>query len=400
MFEYCQANQQVASEGWQDMFDKYTQDVEAALREQALTDLIWDGLQILAGAVVTAIGLGLTPFTAGFSLGLTAIGGTLLVGGINSAVNHVSIATTGNELDLAGMAGQWWDVNVARPVADWGGDWQYVGGFLSGAGHAVTGMAQLNVHEIGLGITALATDQAARDALWQQVSGFVGRIADGDKFAIGQVAGELAGLIIPGAAAAKIAREGGLPGTFGGRADGLVKPPKLPDVRRASNAPDRARNSPGSPVAREALNGIPGVSVVGDSVYINGVEKLTTSQWEAIRKSSVHNTSASEATLGKWEGPASENSYTNRAIDAGNQYFDLGDDWMRIAGSHGLKDDNMFDLFNRPFLDDLIRDGKPVRFTHDPEADTRTLRDEFDYLMDHKYDYDRKSMTAFPRRGK
>ncbi|MGF4004464.1 hypothetical protein ACQX8P_14115, partial [Staphylococcus aureus] len=127
------------------------------------------------------IGLGLTPFTAGFSPGLTAICGTLLVGGINNAVNHVSIAATGNELDLAGMAGRWWDANVARPVADWGGGWQYVVGFLSGAGHAVTGMAQLNVHEIGVGVTALATDQAARDALWQQVSGFVGRVADGDK---------------------------------------------------------------------------------------------------------------------------------------------------------------------------------------------------------------------------
>ncbi|MGH1525866.1 hypothetical protein ACRAWC_18160 [Leifsonia sp. L25] len=248
MFEYCQANQQVASEGWKDMFDKYAQDVDAARREQALTDLIWDGLQILTGAVVTAIGLGLTPFTAGFSLGLTAIGGTLLVGGINSAINHVSIAATGNELDLAGMAGQWWDASVARPVADWGGDWQYVGGFLSGAGHAVTGMAQLNVQQIGVGITALATDQAARDALWQQVSGFVGRIASGDKFAVGQVVGEVAGLIIPGAAAAKLAREGGPVAKMGGMADGLVKPAKLPHL----SSPDSPHRRQG-PSARFKL---------------------------------------------------------------------------------------------------------------------------------------------------
>lgn len=250
MSQYCQDNQHRATEGWQDMFDKYAQDVDAARREQALTDLIWDGLQILAGAVVTVIGLGLTPFTAGFSLGLTAIGGALLVGGINNAINHASIAATGEELDLAGMAGKWWDASVARPVADWGGDWQYVGGFLSGAGHAVTGMAQLNVHAIGAGVTALVTDAAAREALWQQVAGFVDQIANGDKFAIGHVVGEAASLFIPGAAVARFSRGGGVLTKASGGVNGLVKQPQLPAPVKPPKVPAPV---PGSVGQVEAL---------------------------------------------------------------------------------------------------------------------------------------------------
>ncbi|SEH89525.1 hypothetical protein SAMN04515692_106170 [Leifsonia sp. CL147] len=65
MFEYCKENQKVAAQGWESMFSGYAEDVEAARREQAAQDLLWDGLQILAGAVVTVIGLGLTPFTGG-----------------------------------------------------------------------------------------------------------------------------------------------------------------------------------------------------------------------------------------------------------------------------------------------------------------------------------------------
>ncbi|WP_391858006.1 hypothetical protein, partial [Vibrio cidicii] len=127
---------------------------------------------------------------------------------------------------------------------------------------------------------------------------------------------------------------------------------------------------------------------------VNGVEKMTISEWEAIRKASVHNTSAPEATLGKWEGPASENSYTNRAIDTGTQYFDLGEDWSAIRSRHGLSEDEMFDLFNRPFLDDLIRDNKPVRFTHNPEEDAGALGREMKYLEFRDYFYDPNTMTA------
>ncbi|WP_290471956.1 T7SS effector LXG polymorphic toxin, partial [Leifsonia sp. 71-9] len=106
MLTYCEQNQKVATAGWEAMFSGYAEDVEAARREQAGWDLLWDALQIAAGAVITVIGLGLTPFTGGFSLGLTVLGGSLLIGGVNNAINHVSIATTGQELNLVGMAAE------------------------------------------------------------------------------------------------------------------------------------------------------------------------------------------------------------------------------------------------------------------------------------------------------
>ncbi|SDH30753.1 LXG domain of WXG superfamily protein [Leifsonia sp. 98AMF] len=214
MLDYCTQNQKAATAGWESMFSGYAKDIEAAeaaRREQAGWDLIWDGLQIVAGAVITVIGLGLTPFTGGVSLGLTVLGGSLLIGGINNAINHASIATTGNELNLAGMAGQWWDANVAQPVASWGGGWEFVGGALSGVGSALTGAAQLNVKEIGTGVAAIIADPGASFAgIWEQVTATVRKIGEGNAYANGQLAGEAAAVLIPGLAAAKIARAGSL----------------------------------------------------------------------------------------------------------------------------------------------------------------------------------------------
>lgn len=83
------------------LFSGYVADVAADAErkrtEDALWGLMWDGLQTVAGAVVTAVGIGAAPFTSGLSLGLSALGGSLMVGGANSAINHVSIATVGME---------------------------------------------------------------------------------------------------------------------------------------------------------------------------------------------------------------------------------------------------------------------------------------------------------------
>jgi len=232
MVEYCRQNENVASAGWKDMFDKYVEDVEAAdkaRREQAGWDLLWDGLQVLAGAVATVIGLGLTPFTAGSSLLLTGLGAAMVVGGINNGINHYSIATTGQEFDLAGMAATWIDTNVAKPVAAVS---PFTGGLISGAGHVLTGMAQLSVKDTAAGVSALITDQAARDALWNQLAETGAKVVSGDWYTGGQIVGELAGLIVPGAVAAKAARAAGLAGKAGEFANGLAQPGKyLPGVK-------------------------------------------------------------------------------------------------------------------------------------------------------------------------
>ncbi|MGH1551109.1 hypothetical protein ACRAWB_18805 [Leifsonia poae] len=207
MSEYCRDNQDLAAQGWQDMFDQYAKDVRAAedaRREQAGWDLIWDAVQIATGAVVTAIGLGLTPFTGGASLFLTGLGAALVVGGINSAINHTSIWTTGNDLDIvknvSDAVSAWYESAVVKPAAE-SGIWifQFGAGLGSGLGGALSGAAGMNVHEMGQGLTALFTDQATRDALWGQLSGTAAKVTAGDGFAIG----ELASWLVPAATVGK-----------------------------------------------------------------------------------------------------------------------------------------------------------------------------------------------------
>lgn len=419
MLDYCKQSQKAATAGWESLFSGYAKDIEAAeaaRREQAGWDLIWDGLQIVAGAVVTVIGLGLTPFTGGFSLGLTVLGGSLLIGGINNAINHVSIATTGNDLNLVGMAGQavdeWWTANAVKPAAA-SGSWglEFLAGVGSGVVHVISDAGQLNVHEAGMGVTALFTDPRAFAQAWDQITTTVGQVAAFNP----SVMGELAGALLPGAAALKAARAAGVVGKAGELASDLGKTVKLVEPGKAVSAPSGLKNRIGAddptivkkdfphgtnpvevstPRGSGVLSGIPGVSVVGDKVLINGVEKMTIGEWNAIRTASVHNTSSSQVTLGKWEGPDSPNSYTNKAIEADSHYFDLGSEWTRIRTECGLRDEDMFDLFNRPFLDDIIQQAKSIRFTHNPLGDEGALGDELEYLLERGYSYDEATMTA------
>jgi hypothetical protein len=200
MVDYCEENQQIAAAGWEALFSGYVEDVEAEAerqrREQAGWDLLWDGLQILAGAVVTAVGVGLTPFTGGVSLGLTVLGGSLVVGGVNNAVNHVSIATSGQELNLVGLAseraGHWYDVHVAQPaIASGDKGLAFLAGLGSGAGQVVSEAAQMNVKQIGEGVYTLATDSQARSQLWGQVKTLVGKVGAGDTYVMGQITANL-----------------------------------------------------------------------------------------------------------------------------------------------------------------------------------------------------------------
>ena len=200
MVEYCQTNQEVAAAGWENLFSGYSDDVEAEAerqrREDAQWGMLWDGLQILGGAVVTVIGLGLTPFTAGASLGLTVLGASLVVGGVNNMINHASIATTGNELNFIGMATDqiagWYDVNVAQPaIASGSPALQLLAGVGSGVGQVISDAAQLNVADIVTGVSSLITDQNARDQLWEQIAGAGAKVLSGDFYLAGQIVGNL-----------------------------------------------------------------------------------------------------------------------------------------------------------------------------------------------------------------
>ncbi|WP_219815263.1 hypothetical protein, partial [Rathayibacter rathayi] len=120
MLDYCRENQQVASDGWDVLFSGYVDDVEAEQerqrKEDALWGVLWDGIQVVEGVLILAVGVVGTPFSAGATLALAALGGSLIVGGVNSAIDHASIASTGEGLNLVGMVSDqvahWYDVTV------------------------------------------------------------------------------------------------------------------------------------------------------------------------------------------------------------------------------------------------------------------------------------------------
>ncbi|WP_207759909.1 hypothetical protein, partial [Rathayibacter rathayi] len=79
------------------MFSGYVDDVEAEQerqrKEDALWGVLWDGIQVVEGVLILAVGVVGTPFSAGATLALAALGGSLIVGGVNSAIDHASIAS-------------------------------------------------------------------------------------------------------------------------------------------------------------------------------------------------------------------------------------------------------------------------------------------------------------------
>ena len=59
------------------------------------------------------------------------------------------------------------------------------------------------------------------------------------------------------------------------------------------------------------------------------------------------------------------NSYIVRAGDT--TYFDLGSEkWNDLKKDYGLTDNDLFQYFNVPALDEAIASGKTIRFSHDP----------------------------------
>lgn len=83
---------------------------------------------------------------------------------------------------------------------------------------------------------------------------------------------------------------------------------------------------------------------------------------------SIHNIGADHYTLGRYYIPGTD-SYITVAKRNGSCYFDLGKNWNYLKKLYNLTDDQMFDLFNKPFLDDIIVSGNPVHFSHNPLGD-------------------------------
>ncbi|WP_155974084.1 T7SS effector LXG polymorphic toxin [Streptococcus ruminantium] len=126
--------------------------------------------------------------------------------------------------------------------------------------------------------------------------------------------------------------------------------------------------------------------------------KIPLKEYEMYRKKSIHNKDSDTLTLGKyrptiledgtqdWTTPGPD-SYIVQAGDT--TYFDLGDDWNTLTKKYNLDDQGkqMFELFNKPALDDAVLGQKEIRFSHNPlDYSDSALNWEWDYLQD-KYDY-------------
>ncbi|WP_146077369.1 DNA/RNA non-specific endonuclease [Rathayibacter tritici] len=231
------------------MFSGYVDDVEAEQerqrKEDALWGVLWDGIQVVAGVMILAVGVVGTPFSAGATLAFAGLGGSLIVGGVNSAIDHASIASTGEGLNLVGMASdqvaQWYDVTVMRPAVE-SGSWagQFVAAVGSGVGQVISGAAQMSLRDTGRGIEALVFDEDVRNQALQQVTTLVDQVRAGNPVVIGQIVGN----ILPGAAALKVAKTTGLLGQANKFAD--FAKPIITDPSRTTNALDWLKNQIGA----------------------------------------------------------------------------------------------------------------------------------------------------------
>ncbi|NYJ21052.1 hypothetical protein HNR05_002843 [Leifsonia psychrotolerans] len=137
------------------------------------------------------------------------------------------------------------------------------------------------------------------------------------------------------------------------------------------------------------LSSSTGVTVKNGKVKINGVDKMTVDELADIYNDTLHNMDADQATLGKFvpKGPA---SYEQIAGKAGDAHFSLDPSkWAETQKKFDLTNNEMYELLNKPFLNEIIEKKLPVRFTHDPNAQKGTsLYKELQYLRLNGYEYD------------
>lgn len=149
-------------------------------------------------------------------------------------------------------------------------------------------------------------------------------------------------------------------------------------------------------------DGIGGTSNLVDGLdVIDGkvLGKISVDDFNSIRTKSLHNADKPSIVFGRYEGTTlpdgtidwsipGPNSYITKAGDD-SMFFSLGSEWDSIKEAQKLTDDDMFDLFNVPAIDDAVNSNKVIKFSHDPRAATNAttaLRKEWNYLKE-KYGY-------------
>lgn len=190
-------NQKEFSDDWTSINDDYNADqkrlakaAEKKAKEEGIWGLILDTAQIVVGTAIVVTGVG-APF-----------GAVLIVGGLNSAINHASMATTGKGFNLAGMAsdqiGKWYNNSASKWLGN-DGVGGFVNGFAKGAGSMASGMAQLNVYDLGKGAYTLATNSTAQQQMLKGLGNYWNQLRSGNMEVYGETVFNVASLFVGGA---------------------------------------------------------------------------------------------------------------------------------------------------------------------------------------------------------
>jgi len=102
----------------------------------------------------------------------------------------------------------------------------------------------------------------------------------------------------------------------------------------------------------------------------NGDIVMSMDEHMALRESSVHNADSDTLVLGKYheEGsPDADKSYDKIAEAEGKSYFQMEKGAFDDLKEAGLSDSEIYDLYNKPAIEEAIEDGKTIEFTGDPK---------------------------------
>ena len=125
-----------------------------------------------------------------------------------------------------------------------------------------------------------------------------------------------------------------------------------------------------------------------EKTYISKYEnptngKISDEEYDKLRVDSIHNKDAKEYMLGKYD-PNHQNGYIEKAGKK-YKYFDMGDNWNRLIKEYGFNDKEIFDSFNRPFIQEGIDRRAAFNFSHDPYNPTGSFSKEIDILIEAGY---------------
>lgn len=128
-------------------------------------------------------------------------------------------------------------------------------------------------------------------------------------------------------------------------------------------------------------------------ISVPGSDKtISVEDYVRVRYASTWNDDAATTVLGKFKVDGTM-SYLEHAESMGARHFNLGDNWGDLQKELGdLTNKQMFELFNKPFLEEALARSSQSKtsfvFSHDPRAtayESEALRAEYDLLYDRGY---------------